>query len=388
MKNVRIFALSLLTLIIGCTSCYSPKYTYRVLFWQESDYDDGEKFKYATIGKSNKTFKFAEADEKQSVKELSKLANYVKNDDFIDFLQERGTYSFLVIRNDTIIVEKYFENNSRETLQNTFSVSKSILGLAVAKAIELGFLNGTNESITKYIPELAKRNEDFNKITIGDLLKMRSGIKYSHKTSFPWLNRDNVMTYYHPNLRKVAVKNTKIDNLPDQEFVYNNYNPLLLGLIMERATEMNLSKFIEEHIWTKIGAEFQARWSTDEKNFEKMESGFMAAPIDLAKIGRLMLKEGKYMENQILSQDLLREFTAPKSEMKVFEDRIWGYGHSWWSLPDGSQKPSIMANGHMGQFIFINPKTNYIIIRNGLKVGKYYDDDWAEIFKSYTQELK
>lgn len=386
MKKLNILYLALFIFFACCTSCYSPRYTYRVLVWQDSDYDDGKKFGYSKINKSQVAFQFAKADEEQSKKELIRLTSNVEKADFIQFLKDRGTHSFLVVRNDTILFEKYFEGDNRETLQNTFSVSKSILGLAVSKAIELGYIESTEESITKYIPELTNRNEDFDKITIGHLLTMKSGIKYSSKMGFPWLNRDNVISYYHPNLRKVALKKTEITKESNTEFQYNNYNPLLLGLIMERATKTKLSKFIETHIWTKIGTEFDARWSTDEKEFEKMESGFMATPIDMAKIGRLVLQKGMYRKSQIISEDLLTEFTKPISEMKVFEDRVWGYGHSWWSIPDGTDNPSLMANGHMGQFIFINPKTNYIIIRNGLKVGKFYDDDWTELFNNYTRK--
>lgn len=385
-KVIRYSVLLCILLITSLFSCYSPKYAYRVLVWQESDYSDGEKFKYSEIKRGNKIFNFYKSDTLQTNKELQRLEAYVENNDFLDFLDQRGTYSFLVIRNDSILIEKYFNNNSRETLQNTFSVSKSILALAVAKAIELEFIKSIDEPITTYIPELIDRDANFKNITIGDLLRMRSGIKYSSKTSFPWLNRDNPMTYYHPNLRKVAINKTKIDQSPNIDFVYNNYNPLLIGLIMERATKTKLTTFIEEHLWTKIGTEYNARWSTDEQGFEKMESGFMASPIDLAKIGRLMLYHGKFNRDQILPPVILADFTNTLITIKVFEDREWGYGHFWWTLPDGTLNPSIMANGHMGQFIFINPKTNYIIIRNGLKVGKYYDDDWTELFQKYTKD--
>lgn len=375
---------ALLTLILF--SCYSPKYTYRVLMWQESDYDDGEKFKYSTIYESEEVFNFEKSELEKSEAEISRLTSCLNDEDFIQFLINRGTYSFLVIRNDSVLIEKYFNGSNRETLQNTFSVSKSILAMAVAKAIDLDYIKSTEEPIVKYIPELLERDKNFSKITIGHLLSMRSGIKYSPETGFPWVNKDNVMTYYHPNLRKVAINKTKIENAPNEEFLYNNYNPLLIGLMMERTTKMKLSKFIEEFVWTKIGTEFGARWSTDENEFEKMESGFMATPIDMAKIGRLVLNNGKYNGSQILPENILRDFIKPKSEIKIFENRYWGYGSFWWSVPDGSENPCVMANGHMGQFIFLNPKTNYIIIRNGLKVGKFYDDDWVEIFKNYTKE--
>jgi len=384
-KAIKFVSLMFILLTTILLSCYSPKYTYRVLVWQDSDYDDGDKFKANQINIGQEIFRFHQATIEQSKEELRKLNGLIKQNDFIDFLKKRGTYSFLVIRNDSILVESYFNQCNRESLQNTFSISKSILSLAVTKAIELGYIENTKESITLYIPELLERNKQFEKITIADLLKMKSGIKYSSKTGFPWLNRDGPLTYYHPNLKNVAIKKVKIEKEPNTEFLYNNYNPLLLGLIMERATKIKLSEFVEEHIWKEIGAEFAAKWSTDENEFEKMESGFMATPIDLAKVGRLILNNGKYNNKQIIEESLLKEFTATVSRIKVFEDREWGYGHFWWTLPDDTSNHSIMANGNMGQFIFVNPKTNYIIIRNGLKIGKFYDDDWTEIFRNYTK---
>jgi len=387
MKNPVTRSILFLTLlIILLFSCYSPKYTYRVLVWQESDYEDSDKFDYSKIKNGNDVFHFTKATQEQSEKEIQRLALYVNNKDFVSFLKEKGTYSFLVIRNDSILVEHYFNQNSKANLQNTFSISKSILALAIIKSIDLKLIKSIDEPITTYIPELIERNKEFENITIGDLLRMRSGLRYSSKTNFPWVNKDSPLTYYHPNLRKIAIKKTKIEVPPDTKFLYNNYNPLLLGLIMERATSMNLSTFVEQHIWSKIGTEYEAQWSTDEKGFEKMESGFLAAPIDLAKIGRLVLHNGTYNEHQIVSRQLLKQFTTTVSTIKVFEDREWGYGHFWWTLPDETSNPSIMANGNMGQFIFINPKTNYIIIRNGLKMGKFYDDDWTEIFKNYTKQ--
>jgi len=385
-RNIKYLVLTFLLLSTLLTLYYPPTYIYRVFVWQESDYADGEKFKFSSIKHSSNEFHFNEMDGYLAEQELSRLSKISNQIDFNKFLQERGTYSFLVIRNDTILIEKYFQNCNRETLQNSFSVSKSILGLAVAKAIELGFITDIKEPITKYAPELFDRDPDFAKITIGDLLKMKSGIQYSPETSFPWLNRDDVIAYYHPNLKKVALEKTQISGEPNKEFQYNNYNPLLIGLAMERATKMKLTKFIERYIWSKIGTEFDARWSTDENEFEKMESGFMASPIDMAKIGRLVLENGKFRESQIVSAELMKELTKPISEMKVFEERVWAYGHSWWSISDGTKNPSIMANGHMGQFIFTNPKTNIIIIRNGLKVGQFYDDDWTEIFQSYSNQ--
>lgn len=387
MKRLLLSIFLIIVVLLGLLCAfYGPTFVYRVLVWQESDYDDGEKFPYSTISKGSEVFQFEKTDSHTEEAELSRLAIEVEEDDFKRFLEERGTYSFLIIRNDTILTEQYFNGSTRATLQNTFSVSKSILALAVLKALELGYIKDLEDSINDYVPYLGYRERDFAKISIGDLLRMKSGIKYSAETGFPWVNRDNVMTYYHPDLRYVAHEKTEINAAPDETFLYNNYNPLLIGVMMEKVTRRSISEFIEEHIWSEIGTQYDARWSTDNHAFEKMESGFMATPIDMAKIGRLLLHNGRYKDTQVLDEELLISFTEPITEIKVYEDRIWGYGHFWWSLPDESDQPSIMANGHMGQFIFINPKTNYVIIRNGLQVGKFYDDDWTEIFKAFTKE--
>jgi len=374
-----------MVLIVACHSYYPLSYIYRVLVWQESDYDDYLKFNSAHINSAESAFQFAAANTEKSATELSKLAQYIEEDDFIHFLKKRGTYAFLLIRNDSILVEEYFEHSNRQTLQNTFSVSKSILSLAIIKAIELGHIENIDEPITKYIPELLERDSAFGKIRIGDLLRMKSGINYSDDMTFPLVNCDNVLTYYHPDLRKVALKKTRIGTQPNHEFLYNNYNPLLIGLILERATTMRLSSFMEEYIWTKIGTSYPAIWSTDENDFEKMESGFMASPIDMAKVGRLLLTNGEYKGREIISKQKLAEFTYPVSKIEMPEDQLWGYSHFWWSLPDGTANPPIFANGHMGQFIYVNPKTKCIIIRNGLRQGDFYDDYWTKIFNDYCR---
>ncbi len=90
--------------------------------------------------------------------------------------------------------------------------------------ISEGYISSVNDPISEYLPELAERDPAFSNITIRDLLMMSSGIKYSGPP-------DNATTYYYPDLRQLALEKTKIIDPPGDYFHYNNYHPLLLGMI-------------------------------------------------------------------------------------------------------------------------------------------------------------
>ncbi|NNL16003.1 MAG: hypothetical protein HKO81_05110, partial [Flavobacteriaceae bacterium] len=132
------FFTSMILLLLIVFLFYPPKYVYRVLVWQDADYDDYKNLKYNIIKKADKPFEFVNGSEEQRVNLLSKFQEIDEIDDFENFLETNKTYAFLVVKNDTILYEKYFNNQSREDLQTSFSASKSLLSLLVGIAIQKG----------------------------------------------------------------------------------------------------------------------------------------------------------------------------------------------------------------------------------------------------------
>jgi len=108
---------------------------------------------------------------------------------------------------------------------------------------------------------------------------MSSGIKYSEPP-------DDAAIYYYPDFRELALKKTRIAEQPGEIFLYNNFHPLLPGMILERAAGTTVTGYLQEKIWTPIGMEYSGSWSLDETCSEKMESGMNARAIDFAKFGR------------------------------------------------------------------------------------------------------
>ncbi|MEL7589264.1 MAG: serine hydrolase [Prolixibacteraceae bacterium] len=158
--------------------------------------------------------------------------NLNANIDFETLLERAQTTAFIVLRNDTIIYENYFNGFNRDSIFTSFSVAKSFVSTLVGLAISDGFIKSEDDEITTYLPDLLAKDNRFRTISIRDLLSMSSGIAYS-KEGFP---SDDDITYQSTDLRKAAIENVRIAEQPGKHWHYNNYNTLLLGLILERTT--------------------------------------------------------------------------------------------------------------------------------------------------------
>jgi CubicO group peptidase (beta-lactamase class C family) len=159
-----------------------------------------------------------------------------------------------------------------------------------------------------------------------------------------------------------------------EAFHYNNYYPLLEGLIIEHATGMHVAEYLQEKFWKPMGAEFPASWSLDSERsgFEKMESGINARAIDFARFGLIFLHNGYWNGVQILPESWVSESTEPLRP----DPRVWHtfpewldyggyYKYHWWGInnPDGSY--DFCAQGRYGQIIYVAPRKNVVIVRLG-----------------------
>jgi CubicO group peptidase (beta-lactamase class C family) len=291
--------------------------------------------------------------------------------DFDAFLEERDTYAFLVIRRDTLVYERYFRSRERQSIETTFSISKSLVSIAAGIAIDSGWIRSVRDPITRYLPELAVRDPAFNAVTIEHLLTMTAGIRFQHGKT-PW--SDEARSYYDPNLRAVAASRD-LAHAPGSLFQYNPYNPIVLGLALERASSRPLTQLLSEALWSRIGADQPASWSLDSRahGFEKMESGFNATAVDLAKIGRLVLRHGEWDGDRILSQAWVRASIQPDSAAGRPH-----YGYFWWVNPAADEPDRFYAEGRFGQFIYVVPNRELIVVRTGRSDG---DVNWISVFE-------
>jgi CubicO group peptidase (beta-lactamase class C family) len=377
-------------------------YLLRYLFWNYSDVNDYKKFASQEILNSPSFFSFKEDQNEQAfVSGLLKEIEYSYRKTPIscsldDLLKSTETTAFIIIRNDSVLFEKYYNNSSRESIKTAFSISKSFTSALIGVAIDEGFIRSEEDHVSDYIPELKQKIS--SQLTIGHLLSMSAGIRYNAKY-YPWA--DEPKSYYHPDLKNLVFNSTRQEYEPGQYFRYVNYNTILLGIILERATRTNPFSYLQNKIWIPLEMEYPATWSIDSRknNFAKMDSGINARSIDLAKFGRLFLRRGDWNGTRIISEDWINKSTSPADTENeayyvsknyypysmFFNDRQLYYKYGWWGFKKDNGHFDYMALGIHGQFIYVCPGKQIIIVRNGKRWGKI--DWWPNLFKKIIEKL-
>ena len=248
---LAVIGLIVLVLVLACL-VYPPEYIYRVLVWQDSDAFDWQKFPSHPLQAAPAAYHFQAAPDPRVEELFQQLSGA---EDWNGFLEANATQAFIVIQDGVIRDENYFNDTQRDSIVTSFSVAKSFGSALIGIALQEGYIHSVDDPITRYLPELAERNSDFNAITIRHVLLMASGLEYQDFRSF-LLNGDDPLTTYFPDQRKIALENTHIIDPPGLYFQYNKYHPQLLGMILERATGMSITKYMETRLWQPMGAEF------------------------------------------------------------------------------------------------------------------------------------
>ena len=371
---------------------YPAEYVNRALRWGDAGVDDYLKFPERALEPSNSPFEFSLNLDEDHVRTQFEAVSDI--DDFDAFLAKNRTQAFIVIQNDAILYEQYFNGSSRDSIVTSFSTAKSFASTLIGIAISEGYIHSVDDPITAYLPELAERDPAFANITIRDLLMMSSGIKY---VEFPFVNGDDVKTYYYPDLHQLTLEDTRIVSSPGEKFLYNNYHPLLLGLILERSTGTSVANYLQEKIWKPIGMQYPGSWSLDEHGFEKMESGINGRAIDFAKFGRLFLHNGDWNGVQVVPVEWVAEVTQADISVDyaryyphdfIFKNGQGYYKYMWWSIQRDESNYDFMALGNKGQIVYISPHKNLIILRFGESYGEFHRaQGWVEMFYEFATDF-
>ncbi|HYK65639.1 MAG TPA: serine hydrolase [Patescibacteria group bacterium] len=367
-----------------------PGYLYRYFVWGARRAiaprsDDYKSYGYRAIDKAPNAYHFV-AGKRDSVPTTVQYRDgeSLKQVELSELLGSTSTHAFIVVRDNEVLYENYFNGFQRDSLCTAWSVSKSVVSALVGIAISEGAIKSLDDPIINYLPEL--KGQGFDAITIRNLLTMGSGIQY-RIGFFPW--DEFVLAGYYPDLRQLLLSNLTILEPPGQSFHYNNFNVELVGMILERTTGHAPSKYLEEKIWKPIGTEYPATWSIDSEsdNFELTPILLNARAIDLAKFGRLFLNNGNWDGKQIVPANWVAESTTrdpndrrPWETFGRWQDDGGYYKYFWWGVALKAGDYSYMGIGTYGQFVFVSPRTEVVIVRTADSDG--IDPPlWREVFQ-------
>lgn len=282
-----------------------------------------------------------------------------------------GTIAFVIIKNDSLLHEQYWDGFNENSITNSFSMAKTFVSILTGIAIKDGYIRNVDQPVGDFLPQF--RKGDNSKITIRHLLTMSSGIDFDEDYVSPFAYPAEA--YYGSDLEKLTYKHFA-KKKPGIGFEYLSGNTALLSFVLRKATGKTLSEYASEKLWKPIGAKNSAFWSLDHKDGnEKAYCCFNSDATDFARIGQLYLEGGNWKGNQIVPEDYVKQSIVPADLIDSEGKKNERYGYSWWLLPHYNGHDIFYARGILGQYIIVIPDRNMVVVRLGRRREKRQKDE-------------
>ncbi|MDX1812109.1 MAG: serine hydrolase [Gammaproteobacteria bacterium] len=353
---------------------------YRIVIYNFSDIDDYKIFDNRTLTASQTPFTFA--INKNSIN----LPEQVPTEDNLlvtldRFLTDTNTLAFLVIKDDAIVYEKYLDGHTETSISIVFSVTKAFTSALIGAALQDAYIQNLQQPVTDYIPELKDRG--FEKVKLLHLLQMTAGMDYPDNGLFNSPFGKQAFLTYTPSIED-ELSDIELDIEPGTQFRYQSVNYALLALVLKRAMKnKTLTEYLQQRFWTPLGMEHDGLWSVDHlpDGLEKSWCCLNMTARDLAKFGRLYLNKGMWNGVEILPADWIQQSTA--IDVKEGSKKIYQLG--WWIM--SPESGDYRAEGVRGQFLYINPEKNLIIVRLGKNRGGLEWITWKNFFSYFARHI-
>lgn len=354
-KKAIVFFLSTIFLIVTLAYLFNVEYLLKairtVYFTGHTTayLDDYKKFDNAIIAKSNLAQPWPIHSKYNKVIISSKLAETHK---------KLGTVAFLIIKNDSIWHESYYDGYKVSSKSNSFSMAKSIVSMALGKAIYEGKIKSLDQKVAYFYPQFNKGYAA--QMTVGDLSSMASGLNWDENYYSPF--SITTRAYFDDDLKSLILQLKGIET-PGKQFKYLSGNSQLLAMVIEKATGKKLENYVSESFWKPMGAEHEALWQTDNKDgIIKAFCCVASNARDFARFGKLFNHYGKWNHQQIIDSAFVAKSITPRFKTAP------QYGYGWWLSTFRGKKVAYMR-GHLGQNVIIIPEDHIIIVRLGHHEG-------------------
>lgn len=356
MKKVLLVTLSVFIIVNLAILISGNTYIYKTLLYNNVGIDDYKIFE-------NREVKISQPQPWHNAKNYNQIN---LPEQLQKALLEYETSAFLVIQNDSVKYEQYWDGYDDKTISGSFSVAKTIVGILIGIAIDEGKIKSIDQPVGDFL-EGFKEGQNAS-LSIKHLLMMSAELDWDESYNSPFAS--TTKTYYGSDITKPVLA-TKVMNEPGKRFLYQSCNTELLALILEKATGKTLSGYASEKLWQPMGAEHPALWSLDHKNgHEKAYCCFNSTARDYARIGYLFLKKGNWNGKQLVSEDYVNASVSPAPVLNEEGTKSCDfYGYHWW-LTNRNGHNIFYARGILGQYIIAIPDKNIIIVRLGKKRGE------------------
>lgn len=277
-------------------------------------------------------------------------------------LTVNSTVGFVLIKNDSLLFEQYWNGWNKDSVSNAFSVAKSYISLLTGIALQEGKIDDVFQKVGTFLPEFDDA-ECKKAIDLRHLLTMSTGLDWSESGADPF--SDNAKGYYGYDVSELA-RTQPCRDKPGEKFDYISGSTQIMADVLEKAYGQPLDRLVEEKIWKPLGAEHTAWWGKDTENGDfKGFCCLYATARDFARIGQLWLDSGAWHGRRIIPQEYWQASISPAAlDDKGSPNRRYGY---YWWLMEVDGRPLYYCRGFHGQYVVVIPHERTIMVRTGMK---------------------
>ena len=290
--------------------------------------------------------------------------------------EDSRSIAYLVIKNDSLLHESYFDGYDENSKTNSFSMAKSYVCALLGKAIMDGHIESLDQPVGDFFEEY--KTGLASTVTVGDLASMASGSSWveSYYSPFTITTR----AYYGEELEK-AIFSLNTVKTPGRAFEYSSGDTQLLAMIIEKATGKKLYNYLSKSLWIPLESENDAFWQVDSKKNDMVKAYCCIASNakDFARLGRLYKDYGKWNGKKILDSTYVVKSINPRFEKSP------QYGYGFW-LNKINDKSFFMMEGHLGQCVIVEPTDNLIIVRLGHEKYFFGNNPYNGDVTTYIEE--
>ncbi|MFN8052964.1 MAG: serine hydrolase [Acidimicrobiales bacterium] len=277
------------------------------------------------------------------------------------FADGKNTQGVVIVRHGVIVDEWYAPGANKDSWAASWSMAKSVASALVGIAIGEGKIPSIDVKMTTYYPDWAQRG--LGDVTLRDVLEMSSGLKWDESYAPEDLGTSDVIDMVTRESDELAYAASRPRAVPPGTvFNYTSGGSMLLSGVLQQATGMSARDYASAKLWSQIGVTKVDMWN-DAAGHTLTYCCVDTSSRNFARFGLLYLHQGAWGGKQVVPTSWVADSVAGS---RAAHDT---YGLQWW-LDDAQGVPSDMfyADGHDGQFIYVIPSLDLVVVRNGTYV--------------------
>lgn len=292
-----------------------------------------------------------------------------------------NTHSVLIAQEGKLVYENYFEGFNANIPHDLRSASKSISSAIIGIAMDDGILESVDQKLYDFLPAEYESTKDElkSKITLEDLLTMSSGLEVNGQAS-----EDNYQQTMDTPWLKTVLEAPMVKE-PGTYADYGSANPFLLGVCLNEVLEAPLEDYMNEKLFAPLGITNYINQTDDTESIPYFGGGMLLTPRDLLKFGQLYLNKGQWQGEQVISEQWVEASFQKYRRLQDAQDKN-EYGYLWWHdtyAAKGKEFRSIEARGAGGQFIFILPELESVVVITAGNFRNRKGNQSREVLRDY-----